>query len=135
MLRRLEQLEPLPLRVAQLGGGFDGEPLGIEGLLVVDHDGGGFAAAELVIGEGEAGGRRLQLGENKDQRLLQRIGPAGITTGQIAEVLGLLLAVGGRCREQTGPAASGAASMTAAEAVIGVSENRHGGESGWNERC
>ena len=36
---------------------------------------------------------RLQLGEDKHQRLLQRIGPAGIAAGQIAEALGLLLAV------------------------------------------
>ena len=40
----------------RLGGGFDGEPFGIESLFVVDHHRLGFAAAELVIGEGEAGG-------------------------------------------------------------------------------
>ena len=77
-----------------LAGGGDGEPHGIESLFVVDHDGRGLAAAELVIGEREAGSSGLQLGEDKDQRLLQGIGPAGIGAGQIAEPLGLLLAVG-----------------------------------------
>jgi hypothetical protein len=48
-----------------------------------------------VIGEGEARSRRLQLGEDKDKGLLQRISPAGITAGQIGEPLSLLLPVGG----------------------------------------
>ena len=48
-----------------------------------------------MIREGETRSRRLQLGEDKDQRFLQGIGPAGITTGQISEALGLLTPVGG----------------------------------------
>jgi hypothetical protein len=54
-----------------LAGGGEAQPLGIEGVLVVDLDGLGLAGAELVIREGEAGGCGLQLGEDKDQRLLQ----------------------------------------------------------------
>jgi hypothetical protein len=79
----------------RLACGGEGEPLGIEGQLVVDHHGLGLAGGELVIGEGETRSGRLQLGEDKDQRFLQRIGPAGITPGQIGEPLGLLAAVGG----------------------------------------
>ena len=79
----------------RLAGGFDREPGGIEGLLVVDHDGRGLAAAELVIREREVGGAGLQLGEDKHKRFLQRISPARITTGQIGEPLGLLTPVGG----------------------------------------
>jgi len=37
-------------------GGGDGQPLGSEGLFVVDHHRLGLAAAELVIREREAGG-------------------------------------------------------------------------------
>ena len=81
--------------LVRLAGGGEGEPLGIEGLFVVDHHRLGLAGGELVIGEGETRSRRLQLGEDKDQRLLQGIGPAGITTGQIGKPLGLLTPVGG----------------------------------------
>ena len=48
-----------------------------------------------MIGKGETRSRWLQLGEDKDKRFLQGIGPACITTGQIGEPLGLLLPVGG----------------------------------------
>jgi len=48
-----------------------------------------------VVGEREAGGAGLQLGEHQNQRVLQGIGPAGIGAGQLGEPLGVLLAVGG----------------------------------------
>jgi hypothetical protein len=41
-----------------------------------------------VMGEGEAGGRRLELGEHKQQRFLQGISPAGIGAGQLGEPFG-----------------------------------------------
>ena len=50
-----------------LAGGLDRQPLGSQGLLVVDLDGMGSAACELVIGEGEAGGLRLQPGEDQNE--------------------------------------------------------------------
>jgi hypothetical protein len=78
-----------------LEGGLDREPFGIEECLVLDGDGGGAGAAQLVIGEREARGCRLQPGEHQDQRFLQGIGPGGVGAGQLCEPLGLLLAVGG----------------------------------------
>ena len=77
-----------------LAGGGDGQPLGSEGLFVVDQHRLGLAAAELVIREREPGGAGLQLGEDKDQRLLQRIRPACVTPSQGRKPLGLLLALG-----------------------------------------
>ena len=74
-----------------LAGGGVSEPLGIKSLLGVDLDDQGFAAAELVIGEGETGGAGLQPGEDQHQRFLQGIGPGGIGAGKLDEPFGLLL--------------------------------------------
>jgi len=82
-----------------LADGLVGEPLGGQGVFVVDLDGLGFAATELVIREGEAGGFGLETGKDQDEGVLQGIGPGGIGTGQLGEALGLLLAIGGLAAE------------------------------------
>jgi len=82
-----------------LAGGLEGEPLGGQGVFVLDLDGLGLAAAELMIGGREAGGSGLEAGEDQDQGVLQRISPGGIRAGQLGEPLGLLLSVGGLTAE------------------------------------
>ena len=81
--------------LVRLAGGLDRQPLGIEGLLVVDFDGLGFAGGELVVREAEPGGLRLEESEDQDEGFLQGIGPIRIAAGEIREPLGLLLAIGG----------------------------------------
>ena len=85
--------------LVRLAGRGEAQPLEIEGVLVVDLDGLGLAGGELVIREREAGGCGLQLGEDKDQRLLQGVGPGGIGAGQLRKPLSLLLAVRGLAAE------------------------------------
>ena len=82
-----------------LGGGGDGEPLGIKGFLVVDLDGLGLAGGEFVVGEAEASGLGLQAGEHQHERGLQGIGAVVVSSGQGGEPLGLLLAVGALAAE------------------------------------
>jgi hypothetical protein len=90
-----------------LAGGLEGEPLGGEGVLVVDLDGLGFPGGEFVVWEGEARGGGLQASEDQDEGVLQGIGPGGIGSGDLGEALGLLLAVGGLSAEVLDHPASG----------------------------
>jgi len=90
-----------------LAGGLEGEPLGGQGVFVLDLDGLGLAAAELMIGGREAGGSGLEAGEDQDQGVLQGIGPGGIGARELAEAFGLLLAVGGLTPEMLDHPASG----------------------------
>ena len=90
-----------------LAGGLEGEPLGGEGVLVVDLDGLGFPGGEFVVWEGETGSGGLQPGEHRHQGVLQAIGPGGIGAGELGEAHGLLLALGGLSAEVLDHPASG----------------------------
>jgi hypothetical protein len=85
--------------LVRLAGGGEAQPLGIEGVLVVDLDGLGLAGSQLVIREREAGGSGLQAGQHQDQRVFEGVGPRGIGAGQLGEPLRLLLPVGGLTAE------------------------------------
>ena len=63
--------------LVRLAGGGEAQPLGIEGVLVVDLDGLGLARDQLVIREGEAGGGGLQPGEDQDKGVFEGVGPGG----------------------------------------------------------
>jgi hypothetical protein len=90
-----------------LAGGGEAQPLGNEGVLVLDLDGLRLAGAELVIWKGEPGGGGLQAGEDQDEGVLEGIGPGGVGAGQLREALGQLLAVGGLATQVLDHPASG----------------------------
>ena len=51
-----------------LAGGLEGDPLGGQGVFILDLDGLGFAGGEFVVREGEAGGFELEAGEDQDRQ-------------------------------------------------------------------
>lgn len=76
-------------------GGADGDQISGDGVAVVDDDGIGGAAGELVIEEAEARLAGGEASEHRKERGFERIGAGGLTAGKRGEALGLGLVVVG----------------------------------------